>query len=692
MDKPMDEPIKKKSAKEQMLALHKTALAKAAEAERLRNQRGARRHAGAPPEDEDTQAQAMVRRYCDWEDYAGMWEPKNTGYSDYSGCMVERANAEYWTTNYGIFEQVHGGHGTVWTGIPHDNLVDLDEDVYERLEQDFINLEDYPCLDDELLSEMEFRAKQEYWESYGRKELRKELIQQAGYDVLAHLAAVYMSDEDLDHLFQEGDMDQQLEIETGGSVYFRVERAAEDIPVDVLIEMGTQEPRIAGAEKKALLKQWPAFLDLVAEVIGPDYADKLAGLSDDHAYGLFRKLNEKYGEDGLWSLDEDQHDDPSENLDLDLNDVKRALVHLNDELVRASRPEDPRQLRLPLVNGEATTAQEIVSTLLEGFREKKAAFIAAGADPQAVDHAITQFRALRTRRVLTTDEANIDLYATFEDLQAIIQQAIGREHAPVPTRRIEIRDDAELIYDDEKVLIVVPHTYEASVFYGEPNWCVSRPNDKSYFLSYRRDLAKHHMLLFKNRPSTDIDYKICLTVYPGRRMAHDAEDHEIPLSDFIERSGGFDPNDPMFTPWDWHKMPPHERWKVAKREPGMTFDKFIHEIDQEAWDTLAKRLPELKRLWKQGRQAEAEKNGLPMPDEAKLEAEWPVFWHDARMEALEKQPADDPVKLQTHQDYLDALAAHIVLAESRSAIIELANLLLERVVKEGAIKDWIIAL
>lgn len=346
------------SAKDDIKALHKVEMEKArSRAARLAS-RMKRRNTDEPPIDEEHgigEAEELIRENCEWESYPGMWVPQHSSWSDYSGDFVDQSNGAYWLEKYpGLFDSVNGGHGTVWVGIPHDLIHTINFETLERLRDDFRGLDDYPLLDEEKFSEMEMEAKAKYWEDDGRKELRKELVAQAGDNVLATLAAIYMPDEALDDLIASHDhYDQHMEIETGGNVYFRAERAAETIDNAELEAWAETEPRVASAERRAFFDHLPEFFQAVAKH-HPNL--RVGDLSDDHLFALFKHLEDGPGE-SLWHVDEDTEDDPAKNLTFDTYNLDQAIQHLDDDHIRRTKPQDARQLQLPLQQAEALARQ-----------------------------------------------------------------------------------------------------------------------------------------------------------------------------------------------------------------------------------------------------------------------------------------------------------------------------------------------
>lgn len=323
-----------------------------------------------------------------------------------------------------------------------------------------------------------------------------------------------------------------------------------------------------------------------------------------------------------------------------------------------------------------TPAQQIVADLLEGFKEKKAQFIAAGADPADVDQAITAYKSLKARRMLTPEESDIDKIADFEALQALVDEAGKRERSPTAkVRTIATHPDSQVVLDNDVALVVVPHSKEAAQFYGKgTKWCISAEG-VNHFHTYRRDLAKHFMFLFKNKSSADPWYKTALTVYPdGRRLVNDATDAQRSVEEF-QQATGFDPK--KFQPWDWREMPAGEKWKVAKRR-NVSFMDFVKSTDEATWDELGQRVNNLKQQW-----ISRQKEERPDVDEPQLEKDWIDFWRVAKTDAT-----SDP----NDRDYLDTLQYYLELVESRqSPGAWLARLLLDGIVQPGEAKSFIMS-
>lgn len=96
--------------------------------------------------------------------------PERLGGSDYSGGYVHKANFKVFTNEWAdhdppFYTEVYGGHGTYGVAIHIDSAPD---EVWEQLQ----SLENYPVLDEEVLSELEEEGKNETWERWACAEYK----------------------------------------------------------------------------------------------------------------------------------------------------------------------------------------------------------------------------------------------------------------------------------------------------------------------------------------------------------------------------------------------------------------------------------------------------------------------------------------------------------------------------------------
>lgn len=162
--------------------------------------------------------------------------PEFLGYSDYSGCSVERANFRAFTEQFKAGEgewwfKAWGGHGT--EAIALIPGAELDDETAEELRETFAGLENYPCLDDEALSEIEMEAENEAWESWARHDFTRGLVKLFP----DHEEAIdNASDETIREIFETAreTANEYWEIETGGGAWIRIEKIAAKVSPDSL--------------------------------------------------------------------------------------------------------------------------------------------------------------------------------------------------------------------------------------------------------------------------------------------------------------------------------------------------------------------------------------------------------------------------------------------------------------------------
>jgi hypothetical protein len=172
--------------------------------------------------------------------------------SDYSGCLVERANYRDFLADFGERDGVHeayGGHGTFAVAVRIDAIDDEMTAVLDALE-------DYPLISEETHGEMELEAQDEAWESWAESDFVRELEGRFGEDAFAEL--VYAPDgepEGQSRLFETGERRPPADLadavrqlfetaretaneywidETGGNAWIDLDRVCDAIDGDML--------------------------------------------------------------------------------------------------------------------------------------------------------------------------------------------------------------------------------------------------------------------------------------------------------------------------------------------------------------------------------------------------------------------------------------------------------------------------
>lgn len=168
----------------------------------------------------------LIHRYLSFGDYD-------------NSCAVERANVRVFRvdimerddTPAGVFFDVSGAYGSEAIAIRADYQTRLAShpDILADVQSVLSGLEDYPAISDEAVSETELDLETEAWESDGASDFQDAIEREYApwADALADAAASYDA---LYTVWRALDDDGALShIESGGVVYFDVERAVERI-------------------------------------------------------------------------------------------------------------------------------------------------------------------------------------------------------------------------------------------------------------------------------------------------------------------------------------------------------------------------------------------------------------------------------------------------------------------------------
>lgn len=170
---------------------------------------------------------AWLDEELDFDEYPKMWTLAS--YSDYSGSLVDRANAKHWLTKYpGVVSKVHGGMGTEWIGIKEDRLEEL-APVFSQIKEEWEGLQNYPLIDEEIHSELQIEAQQEAWNDWVKREVKDELVK--AYPDLEDAIEEFMDKDEALAMFEDArdKAGEEWNEETGGDMYVRVGEIVNEI-------------------------------------------------------------------------------------------------------------------------------------------------------------------------------------------------------------------------------------------------------------------------------------------------------------------------------------------------------------------------------------------------------------------------------------------------------------------------------
>jgi len=95
-----------------------------------------------------------------------------TQMGDYGGSLVEKANYEVLTDEYG-FIKVFGGYGSISCMISIQSLIDMPEDKSDAILDVLEGLSDYPLIDDDELNQQEQEQIEESWNNWTEYDFKR---------------------------------------------------------------------------------------------------------------------------------------------------------------------------------------------------------------------------------------------------------------------------------------------------------------------------------------------------------------------------------------------------------------------------------------------------------------------------------------------------------------------------------------
>ena len=193
--------------------------------------------------------------------------------------------------------------------------------------------------------------------------------------------------------------------------------------------------------------------------------------------------------------------------------------------------------------------------------------MAVDPDPQAVRIVIQAVR-LFDGSAQRLKQRDINQY---EDVDAI-EKAV-KELGDKKTKSQEIkqaRADTDVIYQDDRFLVLRPHTTEASCKYGTgTKWCIAATGSYNYFTSYSTNNNKFYFVIDKKETSNTPSSKYALAILAGsasedetdlgRLQVYDASDKRVDLSVVAKHVGDKWPE-------IWSKVQAHVKAHPSTRE------------------------------------------------------------------------------------------------------------------------------
>lgn len=188
--------------------------------------------------------QQWVKDNLEYEPYPDIYSIELATYSDYTGTAVEQSNNKILVNEFDFIVESYGGYGTVWTGISanyFNQLDEIDNEQWQEFTEMIHGLSDYPVIDEMAWSETELELVYECWDSYGRSDFKQEIEKYVFNDNVYELNFILddVDDDVIDELYRDISERSNTypEVETGGGVYFDIDRLVESLEISDLIEL-----------------------------------------------------------------------------------------------------------------------------------------------------------------------------------------------------------------------------------------------------------------------------------------------------------------------------------------------------------------------------------------------------------------------------------------------------------------------
>ncbi len=131
---------------------------------------------------------------------------------------------------------------------------------------------------------------------------------------------------------------------------------------------------------------------------------------------------------------------------------------------------------------------------------------------------------------------DISRFKSLKELEEIVQDAQSKYSKKREYK--EKSSDVNVVFENEKVLLLSPKTHEAVCKYGaNTKWCITE-QDPHWYSVYRLEKATHYFIVMKGLEDTDQFYKMAVSVYPDNDIeCFDSLDDRMTFEEVLEKSG-----------------------------------------------------------------------------------------------------------------------------------------------------------
>jgi len=157
------------------------------------------------------------------------------------------------------------------------------------------------------------------------------------------------------------------------------------------------------------------------------------------------------------------------------------------------------------------------------------------SNPTNLEQVFADYHHLHTKNQVKTRDIN--KFKSFSDLSKEVEDVI-KTYSQKTATKVKSKD-AEVVFENDKWLVIIPRTFEASCKYGSgTKWCTTMAGGKHYRSYTQKGITLYYVISKKN-PDDEQYGKMGVAVYPNGKTIEcfNARDKPIGFDEVLERTG-----------------------------------------------------------------------------------------------------------------------------------------------------------
>lgn len=237
--------------------------------------------------------------------------------------------------------------------------------------------------------------------------------------------------------------------------------------------------------------------------------------------------------------------------------LREILLERYDSVLVEGRIEDTRE-RYPDISDE--DFDDIVENQPQGSNNKYLTWCAKQVDDGFSVDVTVQHMRLFDGNKQRLEKKDINQYKDPSDIETAVKALGGKSKNQISN---QARADTDTIYQDDRWLVLRPHTKEASCKYGVgTKWCIAATQSHNYFSTYSTSNNLFYFVIDKSQTTTAPSSKYAVVIRGESNQnneAYDASDKRVPVSTVAAHVGDKWPD-------IWAKIQEHVKKVPVTRE------------------------------------------------------------------------------------------------------------------------------